>query len=410
MIYKIMRPSKKVIQDRGDTLVEVMLALSVLGMVVVGCMSVMNRLNLNVLDAIERTSVRSDINAQTELINYARDRFDGTDSWNQIKDLAVDSESADIGGDCTKNDKSFYLSYNADTDTVDVISGSSDVSGKNTGGRARPGNGIWIDAVYVNVADASPYIDFYVKACWSNLSNNVSSESSTVTRIYDSSAPAAIATPTVDFDTVTGSATSLSTATFKWGAVTCPSGTSFVRHLWTMTSSDPNNGMSSRTGTTDQYSRQVSISTVTPGYYYRFTVTAECKNNSTGAVTTLTGNTVNQAHPFTAQSNIPQTPNVGVSPSSGGGNRTIQLNSNCATNLVNLAFRYSVNGGAWQGPYVSANGNSYTFTWTPPSSGTYAFKAQSQCQTSSLPAGPISGQTFDSAWSTDSPSVSTTVN
>ena len=38
MIYKIMRPSKKVIQDRGDTLVEVMLALSVLGMVVVGCM------------------------------------------------------------------------------------------------------------------------------------------------------------------------------------------------------------------------------------------------------------------------------------------------------------------------------------------------------------------------------------
>ena len=165
MIYKIMRPSKKVIQDRGDTLVEVMLALSVLGMVVVGCMSVMNRLNLNVLDAIERTSVRSDVNAQTELINYARDRFDGTDSWNQIKDLAVDSESADIGGDCTKNDKSFYLSYNADTDTVDVISGSSDVSGKNTGGRARPGNGIWIDAVYVNVADASPYIDFYVKAC-----------------------------------------------------------------------------------------------------------------------------------------------------------------------------------------------------------------------------------------------------
>lgn len=391
--------------QRGDTLIEVMLALSVLGIVSVTTMSIMNRSTLQAMDTVERTAVRSDINSQIELLNYTRDHYQSSEAWGQIvARKTTDIAAVNDADKCKPSSSSFYLTQDGDGVKVNT----DGIVANNPNGRATPGNGIWIDAVYVS-SDPIPYYSFYVKACWTRAGNNhVTASSSTVARIYDSSVPVVIK-PAADF-TVSNSATSLSTATFTWNAVTCPAGTTFVRHVWTLTSKDPNNGMASRSGTTDQYSRQVPFSTVTPGYYYDFIVKAECKNNSTGVVTVLTGNTVHYGHPFTAQANVPQTPNVGVSPSSGSGNRTLQLNSSCAGTKTNLVFQYRVNGGEWQGPLLSSNGNNYSLTWTPPGKGTYTFEARSQCQTSSLPAGPIDGWTFDSAWTAISPTVNTVVN
>ena len=391
--------------QRGDTLIEVMLAISILGIVSVTTMSIMNRSTLQIMDTLERTAVRSDINSQIELLNYTRDHYQSSTAWSGIVGKSTTSTAAvDNADSCTPTSNSFYLTQ--DGDGVKVNSNSIN---KNAGGRATPGNGIWIDAIYTSSAPI-PYYSFHVKACWTRAGDNhVTASSSTVARIYDSSVPVVI-NPAPDF-TVSNSATSLATATFSWGAITCPTGTTFSKQTWTMVSKDPVAGMSSQSGTiNDQWTRQVSFSTVTPGYYYDFTVKAECRNSSTGAITTLTSNTIHHGHPFTAQSNVPQLPNVGVSPSSGSGNRTIQLNSSCAGTKTNLVFQYRVNGGEWLGPYTSTNGSNYSLTWTPPGKGTYTFEARSQCQTSSLAAGPIDGWTFDSAWTSVSSSVSTVVN
>lgn len=173
---------RKLKNERGDTLIEVMLAIAVLGLVVVSCMSIMNRANRGMLDAVERTAVRADINSQTELLNYSRDYRAIVNVWDEIKENNLLDSASAAGGNCSVSDKSFYISRSAD-DQISIKSGS-DVKGENKISRAVPGNGIWIDAVAVT-GGATPYIDFYIKACWTRLENDITASSSTIVRLYD---------------------------------------------------------------------------------------------------------------------------------------------------------------------------------------------------------------------------------
>ena len=178
MIFKRVIMNKKVIHERGDTLIEIMLALSVLGIVVVGCMSTANRLNATMLDNIDRTAVRSDINSQTELLNYVRDHSSQSAVWNGIKTKTA-TDASTIGASCTKNDNSFYLDIK---DGSVAVTYGTNFSGKNESGRAKPGSGIWVDAVYVAGSSSPSYIDFYIKACWARFGSGPSAQSTNVVR------------------------------------------------------------------------------------------------------------------------------------------------------------------------------------------------------------------------------------
>ena len=169
--------------NRGDTLVEVMLSISILGMVVVGCMAIMNRSSLNVLNSIDRTAVRADINRQTELANYAKDHEGSSSAWANIVNLAAtNTDSINEMCKTNGNGKSFFLDISSDDV---VVKTGNDVKGKNTTGRAEPGYGIWIDAVAVTpVESAAPsYIDLYVKSCWTRLGSDAEAKSNTILRL-----------------------------------------------------------------------------------------------------------------------------------------------------------------------------------------------------------------------------------
>ena len=166
MILKRKNANKKSVQQRGDTLVEVMLALSILGIVVVGCLSITSRLNSNMLDTIDRSAVRSDMNGQAELLNYVRDNRLGSNVWSDIKSKAVTNPSS-IGSACSKSQNSFYLKL--DSGVVSLVSGS----------------GIIVDAVYVSNTASPSYIDFYINACWSRIGLGSSAQNSTVVRLMD---------------------------------------------------------------------------------------------------------------------------------------------------------------------------------------------------------------------------------
>ena len=181
MILKRKNANKKSGQQRGDTLVEVMLALSILGIVVVGCLSITSRLNSNMLDTIDRSAVRSDMNGQAELLNYVRDNRLGSNVWSDIKSKAVTNPSS-IGSACSKSQNSFYLKL--DSGVVSLVSGSG-INAKNDSGRAVPGNGIIVDAVYVSNTASPSYIDFYINACWSRIGLGSSAQNSTVVRLMD---------------------------------------------------------------------------------------------------------------------------------------------------------------------------------------------------------------------------------
>ncbi len=173
--------------EQGDTLVEVMLAIAVLGVAVVGTMTIMNKSTLQMMDTLERTAVRTSINSQSELLNYVRDNSKGESSavWAAIKSRTVTSTST-ISDACKYNSTtSFYLSRsNNSLDTVTLTAINSNASAKNTTGKAVIGTGIWIDAVR-STGGSIPYIDFYVRACWTRLANSADSRSATIVRLYD---------------------------------------------------------------------------------------------------------------------------------------------------------------------------------------------------------------------------------
>jgi len=189
--------------QRGDTLVEVLIAITVLGIIVVGAMAIMNRSLVSIINSTERTAVRADVNSQTEMLNYVRAK--NADMWGQIKSLAFSSDKvASANTQCKLNPNSnsststagsFYLSADSNASSVSLKTGLVDnttagaqKNGKNLAGRAVPGTGIWIDAVYYPVVTGSnnvPYFDFYIKACWTPLGNNPDSQTITIVRIYD---------------------------------------------------------------------------------------------------------------------------------------------------------------------------------------------------------------------------------
>ena len=194
--------------QRGDTLVEVLIAITVLGIVVAGSMAVMNRSMTSILNSTERTAVRTDINAQINLINYAFRSSEAT--WQKIMNLAFTGKSdgtgelpdefkADScslhedgdGSDAAAAPGSFYLEPNlalnnsvSGVTLVDKLTEAT--NGSDTSRRARVGNGLWVDAVYYaqSPKNARPYVDFYVKACWTPMGNNPKSKSMTAYRLY----------------------------------------------------------------------------------------------------------------------------------------------------------------------------------------------------------------------------------
>jgi prepilin-type N-terminal cleavage/methylation domain-containing protein len=183
--------------QRGDTLVEVLIAITVLGVVVAGCMAIMNRSLVSILNSAERTAVRSEVNSQTELLHYARAKNPAM--WENIKKLAFVNNATNI---VTANDQckltegsslstskagSFYITNEADLPTLknDL---KANTHGKNLTARATTGKGIWIDAIYYPAVSGDnnvPYFDFFIKACWTPLGNFPDSQTLTIVRIYD---------------------------------------------------------------------------------------------------------------------------------------------------------------------------------------------------------------------------------
>jgi prepilin-type N-terminal cleavage/methylation domain-containing protein len=191
--------------QRGDTLVEVLIAITVLGIIVAGCLAVMNRSLVSILNSAERTASRADINSQTDLLNYVYRNDKAT--WDKIMKMAYTNKSSSSAPDnvtkvcelnpgsnsSSKTAGSFWLEYKPDGSGVGLHENlTKNDNGTNQSQRAIPGKGLWIDAVYYpknSVNNKRSYVDFYIKACWVPLGRGTSpdtnSRSVTVTRIYD---------------------------------------------------------------------------------------------------------------------------------------------------------------------------------------------------------------------------------
>jgi prepilin-type N-terminal cleavage/methylation domain-containing protein len=201
-------------KERGDTLIEVLFAISVFSMVVVGALAIMNQGTAASQRSLEITLVRQQIDAQAETLRFMHDSYvavyqtgltfntsDGTTSpaeeWSRI--LGSVRTSASAVNDCpaTAPTGSFIVdpvnvrfnSVNGTTlpgDTfaqIEYLPNGTTYSGT---------NGLWIEAVRsaTNSGDGgnqvnTGYIDFHILACWDSAGVPLPSTQGTIVRLYE---------------------------------------------------------------------------------------------------------------------------------------------------------------------------------------------------------------------------------
>ncbi len=165
--------------ERGDTLVEVTVAMAVLGLMLAASLAVINRGLMGVSNAVERTSVRASLSSQAELLRYV---FDDPDTNKDTYDKIINKYTQPNGklgqNGCEIGNGGFYLSVGGGTSPVEIhklnpaktTELTNNVYGQPEAARDKSGNsrGIWIEGdKHDGQKDGMPgYIDFYVRACW----------------------------------------------------------------------------------------------------------------------------------------------------------------------------------------------------------------------------------------------------
>lgn len=164
--------------ERGDTLVEVTVAMAVLGLMLAASLAVINRGLMGVSNAVERTSVRASLSSQAELLRYVfDDPVTNKATYDKILDPKRTKPNASLGQNgCEIGGGGFYLSVGNgalpvemhELDPAKTKQLANNVYGQpEAGDDKRVSRGIWIEGdKHDGQGDMPGYIDFYVRACW----------------------------------------------------------------------------------------------------------------------------------------------------------------------------------------------------------------------------------------------------
>lgn len=177
--------------ERGDTLVEVLMAVVILSLVIVGAITLMARGLSAAQVAVEHTQVRMSISGQTEMLRYLRDAYledpDGAaaDTWASLfsgSPVYADNNASSFGGPCgvTAGKAGFYLEQTgADVNVLpfDPLIQPATV--------ATPGQGLWVEATRSPSSISPAYVDFQLRACWDGIGSSADQQTITGVRLYD---------------------------------------------------------------------------------------------------------------------------------------------------------------------------------------------------------------------------------
>ena len=177
--------------QRGDTLVEVLMAIVVLSMVIVGAITMMSRGLKASQIAVEHTQVRMQINSQLEMIRYLRDSYISDPSstpaqrWTSLFGgtptyaTTTNSNYSDTTCGVTASKTGFYLTQSGANVTINQFNPATQPATY-----ARPGQGLWMEITRSN-AISPAYVDILVRACWSGIGDSADQQSVTAIRLYD---------------------------------------------------------------------------------------------------------------------------------------------------------------------------------------------------------------------------------
>lgn len=197
--------------ERGDTIIEVLFAVTVFSLVAVGTFAIMNQGTAIAQRSVEITLVRQQIDAQAEAIRYVHQAYvtnfqaggvtpTGTAAeWTKMKNRGVGqaSEFGVTGTSCptTVPTNAFVLdARRARLSTVPLAmvapAGASappfaQVQYNDAGDAVLRTYGIWVEAVPSTTAEVTGFVDFHIRACWDSVGSAVPVTLGTIVRLYE---------------------------------------------------------------------------------------------------------------------------------------------------------------------------------------------------------------------------------
>ena len=172
--------------QRGDTLVEVLMAIVLISVVIVGSMTMMSRGLAAAQVALEHSQVRLSINGQIEMLRFARDSYlqsTTSPSGVQWQAIITASNANAITYDATCNvtggKQGFYLTKGGAQVTRNSYTPT------NPAVVATPGAGMWIESVLSPSGTSPAFADFVIRACWQGSGSAGQQRTVTAVRLYD---------------------------------------------------------------------------------------------------------------------------------------------------------------------------------------------------------------------------------
>jgi len=201
------------LNQRGDTIIEVLFAVTVFAMVAVGSLTIMNQGTATAQRALEITLVRQQIDAQAEAIRFIHQAYitayqkggaeptDIAGEWKKMTDKGVPSASPfGVSGGTTcpasvpNAGSSFILNARKAT-----VWGTTPSMSPPPGGSLPPfaqvrydgdsnienAYGLWVEAVPSAGTDGPGFVDFHIRACWSASGSSAPATLGTIVRLYE---------------------------------------------------------------------------------------------------------------------------------------------------------------------------------------------------------------------------------
>lgn len=193
--------------ERGDTLIEVIFAVTIFALVAVSSLSIMNQGVATAERALEITLVRQQMDAQAEALRYLHDTQlvaapSATSDWTDLVATYGQSSASSYGslngGKCTIPNGSGYKAFILNARTAQV-SQSAPTTTPPTGYSLPPypqviynadssiqkAYGLWVEAVPSSPLTLTRFVDFHIRACWDGPGSPVPMTLGTIVRLYD---------------------------------------------------------------------------------------------------------------------------------------------------------------------------------------------------------------------------------
>lgn len=190
--------------NRGDTLIEVLLGVTVFSLIAIGGMSIMNQGTATAQRTLEVNMVRQEIDSQAETLRFmhaAHINSLGSISssvWrdeilpNRISGNATTFGTLSPEGACvaTHPTESFILNTRTATVHRQAVMQLAETysqlryDGFTASSPLMSAQGIWIEPV-AGTYGGSTYTDFHIRACWESPGQGVPSTLGTIVRLYE---------------------------------------------------------------------------------------------------------------------------------------------------------------------------------------------------------------------------------